>query len=129
MNHNLQTGKIGEQYAEQFLASQNYLILTKNFHSRFGEIDIIGIDQSTNTLVFFEVKTRISENFGQPEDSFTYKKQSRMLKTIHHYYQLHKNLHTKWLKPCWRIDLITIKLSRQFKLLEIRHYKNLSYGN
>lgn len=125
MNENLQTGKLGELYAAQFLISQNYQILAKNFHSRFGEIDIIAIDQNKNQLVFIEVKTRTGDTFGQPEDSFTRTKQLRILKTINHYL----NSQTLELKLCWRIDLIALKLNKQLKLLDLKHYKNLSYGN
>ena len=49
-------GLWGENKAVEFLKAKNYTILARNYHSRFGEIDIIARKQ--NTIIFVEVKTR-----------------------------------------------------------------------
>ena len=36
-------GNWGEDYAVKLLSKQGYKILDKNFHSRYGEIDIVAI--------------------------------------------------------------------------------------
>lgn len=121
-----ETGKLGEAYTEKFLTSQNYKILMKNYHSRFGELDMIALDYNNKPLqlVFIEVKTRTSIQFGEPQESVTIKKMSKILKTIFHFFQKNK----KWLTPCWRIDVIALKLDVSLKVKEIQHFKNISNG-
>lgn len=70
MNHNL--GKIGEEVARKYLSSKGYRIIERNFHTRYGEIDIICF--KADTMVFVEVKTRRSQKFGLPYESVTQKK-------------------------------------------------------
>jgi putative endonuclease len=61
----LQRGATGEKMAARFLRQQGYKILYRNFRGRSGgEIDIVCRDD--DTLVFVEVKTRGSEDFGRP---------------------------------------------------------------
>jgi len=58
-------GLWGENKAVEFLKAKNYTILARNYHSRFGEIDIIARKQ--NTIIFVEVKTRKNTAFGRWE--------------------------------------------------------------
>ena len=58
-------GKQGEQLATEYLVSQQYKILEKNFRYKKAEIDIIAL--KNNTLAIIEVKTRTSVTFGEPE--------------------------------------------------------------
>lgn len=120
------TGKLGESYAEKFLITQDYQIIARNFYTRFGEIDIIAIDQNQlhPELVFVEVKTRTSDIFGLPQESITYKKRSKMLKTAIHF----MNSSTRNLPHIWRMDAIAVKLKRNLRLIEIKHFKNILDG-
>ena len=68
-------GNIGESFAVKFLQNKNIKIIEKNFHTPYGEIDIIGIDE--NELVFFEVKTR-TDSFESAQSSISYKKQQKI---------------------------------------------------
>lgn len=52
---NQKIGLIGEQIAQMFLVKHGFSVINRNFSSRFGEIDIIGIKGSR--LYFFEIKT------------------------------------------------------------------------
>lgn len=64
----LRRGTRGEKLAGRFLRKQGYKILYRNFRGRSGgEIDIVCRDG--DTLVFVEVKTRGSEEFGRPFES------------------------------------------------------------
>jgi putative endonuclease len=61
----LRRGTRGEKLACRHLRQHGYKILYRNFRGRTGgEIDIVCRDG--DTLVFVEVKTRSSENFGRP---------------------------------------------------------------
>jgi putative endonuclease len=75
----LRRGARGEKEACHFLRSRGYKILYRNFKARAGgEIDIVC--REGNTLVFVEVKTRASEEFGRPFESVDRQKQLRVSK-------------------------------------------------
>jgi len=57
------TGKVGEELACHYLQDNGYLILSRNYRSRFGEIDIIA--KKGNCIAFIEVKYRKSNKFGE----------------------------------------------------------------
>ena len=64
----LRRGALGEKLAVRFLRKQRYKILYRNFRGLSGgEIDIVCRDD--DTLVFVEVKTRGTEDFGRPFES------------------------------------------------------------
>ena len=60
LQHNKRLGQSGEDLAADFLISNGYKIIIKNFPSAYGEIDIIALRKET--LVFIEVKTRRTNN-------------------------------------------------------------------
>ena len=63
----------------QFLRTRGYKILYRNFRTHGGgEIDIVCRDR--DTLVFVEVKTRKSEDFGRPIEAVDQQKQMRVSK-------------------------------------------------
>ena len=63
-SHNLVLGREGEIRAISYLYKKGYSILERNYRSKFGEIDIIAEYQGS--LIFIEVKTRSSFNYGAP---------------------------------------------------------------
>ena len=66
--HN-ELGNLGEDIAAKRLASKGYEILERQWHCKHKEIDIIA--RKDNVLVFVEVKTRSSEQFGSASDFIT----------------------------------------------------------
>jgi putative endonuclease len=74
-----QIGKQGEDIAVRYLEQQGYRILNRNYHSRYGEIDVICERQ--RVIIFVEVKTRRSESYGTAEEAVTRVKQQRLRKT------------------------------------------------
>ena len=70
---NKEIGRFGEDKACEFLAHKGYRIIDRNFSCKKGEIDIVVISKK-NELVFVEVKTRRTKNFGMPCESVTYNK-------------------------------------------------------
>lgn len=76
-------GAAGEKEALKYLQSKGYKIITNNFRSRFGEIDLIA--KNNGTTVFVEVKTRTSDKFGSPADSVSYFKLNKIVKTSQYY--------------------------------------------
>ena len=49
-------GKNGERLTAEFLRSKGCTVIKMNYHSRFGEIDIIA--ETREYIIFTEVKTR-----------------------------------------------------------------------
>lgn len=71
-------GNRGEKIAAKFLRKQGYQIIEKNYRSRLGEIDIVA--KEDESVVFVEVKTRCSTDFGLPEEALSYDKRRRLSK-------------------------------------------------
>ncbi len=112
-------GKIGEELAEKYLVNKEYYILARNYHSRFGEIDIIASDGES--IVFIEVKTRTQNMFGTPLEAITQQKLSRMVKTSQ-FYLSQRNLHGK----SYRFDAIEIIFGGSEKPT-INHLVNITF--
>lgn len=79
----IEVGKQAELLAQQYLINQGLSFISSNFHSRFGEIDLIMQDK--DVLVFVEVKRRYSNDFGSAIDSVTYHKQQKLRKAAGFY--------------------------------------------
>jgi putative endonuclease len=76
-------GKQGEELAEKYLASKGCQILERNWRFSRYELDIIA--ESRNFIIFVEVKTRASENWGNPEDAVSERKMKRMVEAADFY--------------------------------------------
>ena len=111
---NKKIGNAGEDLACRYLEKRGYKILERNKHySRFCEIDIIA--EYKTTLVFVEVKTRTTNDFGTPFEAITKSKYENIKKGIQFYLQEHQfQKH--------RIDVIGITLKPELK---IEHLKNV----
>jgi putative endonuclease len=115
------SGKIGEDHAADLLIQKGYQIIERNYHSRFGEIDIIA--QNKDYLVFIEVKTR-DENYSvSPLEAVTAGKQKKLYKTALLYLQSHP---TK-LQPRFDVIGITTKDSN-FAIKSVEHIENAFSG-
>lgn len=69
-------GTFGENLAVEFLKNRRFQVLCVNYRCRYGEIDIVAMER--NTLVFIEVKTRSSEDYGKGMEAVNYKKQKKI---------------------------------------------------
>ena len=85
--------KLGEDKACEYLKKLGYKIIERNFRKGYGELDIIAIDSTegkgNEILVFVEVKTRSSNQFGTPLESITYCKLKELIKTAQFYKLIH----------------------------------------
>ncbi len=110
-----QFGQWGETLAAHFLESQGMRIVDRNFRAGHGEIDLIC--QDGETLVFVEVKTRRSANYGPPESSITRSKQRQLYNVATAYIQQHPELDCDF-----RFDVVVIDGTPQSHT--IRYYPN-----
>ena len=78
-------GRAGEKRAVDFLRKKGFKILNTNYRAPVGEIDIIAEDG--DVIVFVEVKTRTSDNYGNPCEAVDKKKQEKYYKIATFYLQ------------------------------------------
>ncbi|MCL5024175.1 MAG: YraN family protein [Nitrospirae bacterium] len=71
-------GNRGEDLAAKFLKRKGYKILSRNYKTPLGEIDIIAEDRGT--LVFVEVKTRTDTSYGMPFEAVNHRKREKLRK-------------------------------------------------
>ena len=82
-------GQWAEQTALLFLQSQQYQYVNKNYHSRFGEIDLIV--KRENELVFVEVKARSAGSYAGACEVISYSQQRKIIKTAQFFLQRYPN--------------------------------------
>ena len=95
-------GRAGEKRAIDFIKKKGFKILETNYKTVFGEIDIIA--EEKGILVFIEVKTRSSDNYGNPCEAVDKRKQEKYYKTATYYLQKEKKTDAE----C-RFDVIEIE--------------------
>ena len=116
LKFNIQKGRVGENIAEEYLIKLGYKIIDRNWHySKNAEIDIIAEDNGT--LVFVEVKTRTTLNFGHPFEAINAAKLQKIYTAIYAYI----NKSNKKYKS-FRLDGIAIIGLKEPK---IEHIKNI----
>jgi putative endonuclease len=78
-----------ESLAACYLRSCGLRVLERNYHCRWGEIDLIMEHKlaSESILAFVEVRYRKSTEYGRPEETVSKSKQQRIIATAKHYLQ------------------------------------------
>lgn len=76
-------GELGEEMALDHLVKNGYTIIEKNWRFQKAEIDLIA--QKGTILVCVEVKTRSTNEFGDPQDFVDSKKIKSLLKAMNQY--------------------------------------------
>lgn len=77
------SGRKGEDFAADFYLKTGCEILERNYHSRFGEIDLIA--KKDNHIIFVEVKTRDENAVDAPSASVTKSKRKKIILTAMKY--------------------------------------------
>jgi putative endonuclease len=112
-------GALGERLATEHLTGLGLRILARNWRCRYGELDVIATDPTTNTVVFVEVKTRTGDGFGGLAQAVTEPKARRL-----------RRLAALWLatqERQWaavRIDVIGVRIGRR-RTPEISHLEGI----
>lgn len=94
-------GAQAEQLAANYLQQHGLKLLHCNYHSRFGEIDLIMQDGDTH--VFVEVRLRGSSSFGGAAASIDARKQAKLIKTAQYYLTSLKRM------PACRFDAVVMQ--------------------
>lgn len=112
-------GALGEQLAVDHLTSLGFRVLVRNWRCRYGELDVIAADATSRIVVFVEVKTRTSDQFGGAAQAVTPEKVRRL-----------RRLAGLWLASqdrSWaavRIDVIGVRIGRK-PIPEIIHLQGV----
>lgn len=110
--YNLALGRSGEDLAEDFLKKNNYKVLSRNYRTKLGEIDIIAKDKSV--ICFIEVKTRSSADFGLPLEAVDRRKQRQITKAALIF--LKEN---KLMDVSARFDIVSVIRSKENPKIEL----------
>ena len=116
MRSNTEKGRSGEDLAAEFLAKQGVEIIERNYHTKFGEIDLIGFDKST--IIFIEVKLRNNDNFGTPVEAVTQTKLKRIYKSAQLYISENESNYD------YRFDVIAISKDNINRCYHLEWFKN-----
>jgi len=111
------TGRLGERLARELLQKKGYRILTANYRCPEGEIDIVAGDKET--VVFVEVRTKRSREFGSPEESITPGKMEKLRTLAARYCQEHPELPSSW-----RIDVVAVEVDRNDRPVRVELIQN-----
>ena len=118
-NLNPNAGDAAEAYVINRLLDDGYDVISTNFRSRTGEIDIVALDG--DVLVLVEVKQRTGERFGRAEESVDTAKVRRILDTA----DVFVAEHPEHAERLWRVDLVAITLHRSGAIARYSHMQNL----
>ena len=105
--------------AEEFLKKKGYRLLERQYRTRFGEIDLIM--QTGETVVFVEVKTRSSHDFGLPEEAVTATKKSHLWKAAETWLTSRDMIEET---DC-RFDVVAITLNPDGSVHRLEHFENI----
>jgi putative endonuclease len=101
MDNRQEIGISGENLACDELRRRGYAILERRYRTRFGEIDIVA--REGKTIVFVEVKARLTDDFGGAAAAVTGRKQRRIAAMAVDYLARHRLQEC----PC-RFDVVAI---------------------
>jgi len=118
MSSNQQLGVLGEKTASSFLTSKGLTVIEKNFHTKYGEIDIIA--KKENKYYFVEVKARIGDVKGKPYEAITTRKISH-LKTAAELYVLQKKIKEYKLS----LQAISIVFTQELQVEKLDYFENI----
>ncbi len=91
MGYTQKKGQQAETLACEFLSDKGLKLITKNYHCRYGEIDLIM--QQDQTIVFVEVRSRKSNSLVDSASSVNWSKQQKLQRTAENYLQKN-NVHS-----------------------------------
>ena len=122
MSSNTQIGQRYEVLARDYLQKKGLKLLEQNYHSRFGEIDLIMFDRQV--LCFIEVKFRKSNSFGGAISAIPVAKQQKIIKTAQCYIAATPAIAQKPM----RFDALILQLGLTLPALNIEWIQSAFYA-
>jgi putative endonuclease len=122
MNWNKRKGLHYENQAKNYLVQNGLALLKQNYHCRFGEIDLIMLQQEV--LCFIEVKFRNSMAYGGAASSISTQKQKKIVKTALFFITENEKLNQNSI----RFDALLIQQQADNKSVDIDWIQNAFYA-
>lgn len=98
-----QTGNRGETATADYLVQRGCKILARNWHCRYGELDIIAVKD--DIIAFVEVKTRRPNSLVSPAAAVDYRKQRKVIRSA----QAYLCAHSCDLQPRFDVSAVTVE--------------------
>ncbi len=114
-------GQWAEQQALKLAELQGYALVQANYHSPYGEIDLIV--QRGQELLLIEVKARSRTAYAQAAETVSVRKQRKMLKTALHFFSARPELQ----QHDWRFDVICFDFYQRFAKSIQQDFSNFTY--
>ena len=103
-------GHAGEKATAELLVSRGYRILDRNWRIKEGELDLVALSP-TKEITFVEVKTRTSNDYGEPLEAISAVKLYRLQRLALAWLATHQRLGS-----AYRIDVSGVLLGRSGEL-------------
>lgn len=116
-NNTTQIGRLGEELAKKYLEKKGYKILEQNYRTRYAEIDLVA--RQKDVLVFVEVRTKVGDRFGTPEETLNWKKLQKVKRNAEAYVSW-----VRWNK-LYRVDAVCVVLGDDYAVLRFNHYEGV----
>jgi putative endonuclease len=110
-------GNAGERQAARYLKGKGFRVIARRYRTHLGEIDLVAEDGAC--VVFVEVKTRRSEEAGQPFEAVDRRKQEQLTRLALAWLK-----RKGWLERSARFDVVSIVWRAGAAKPEITHYRN-----
>lgn len=113
-------GRYGERVAERHLVEAGLIILDRNWRCPAGELDLVARDGAV--LVFCEVKTRSSTDFGDPAEAVIGRKAARIRGLALRWLAERRDIGTESFWPELRFDVVSV-LRQRSGAAAVRHLR------
>jgi putative endonuclease len=116
-------GRRGEDIAHRFLQRAGFIVVDRNYRmaSGGGEVDLVGWD--ADTLVFIEVKSRQTAEYGSPDRAIGLQKQSTLMRAAREYA---RHAEVPWERV--RFDVVNVVFSAPPAVTHFRDVLSLRSG-
>ncbi|OLT12482.1 YraN family protein [Pseudonocardia sp. CNS-139] len=108
-------GRRGEDLAARYLEQRGFLVLSRNWRCRHGELDLVATENAR--LVVCEVKTRSGTGFGEPAEAVDRRKATRIRRATQSWLAAHQ---VRWCEI--RFDVLAV-VAEPGRPVAVRHYE------
>jgi len=112
-------GALGEQLAVDHLTALGLRVIDRNWRCRWGELDVVAADVAAGVVVFVEVKTRTTDQFGGVAQAVTPQNVRRLRRLAGLWLANHDG---SWAQV--RIDVVGVRIGRQ-PIPELTHVQGV----
>jgi putative endonuclease len=108
-------GRRGEDLAHRFLQQQGYSVVARNLKVRGAGVELDIVARDGDTIVFVEVKTRASDEFGAPDEAVDAEKRDHLIRAATAYLRV---ADAGWERA--RFDIVSVLFEGKTRVDHIR---------